>query len=151
MKTYSVKQIAELLETNPETVRRWIRSKKLKAIQVSRKDGNIVAEDDLRRFLSSTPKYLSKLTSTIGAVTPIVGIGPALTGGAILSSILSALDEKSKIDFRISSEELRGFILEHIQKLCDKADQKQALIRQTEAEIDEIQKQIEQLTALLAK
>ncbi|NLC74908.1 MAG: helix-turn-helix domain-containing protein, partial [Clostridiales bacterium] len=24
MKTYSVKQIAEMLNTNPETVRRWI-------------------------------------------------------------------------------------------------------------------------------
>ena len=31
MKTYSVKEIADLLNTNPETVRRWIRDKKLEA------------------------------------------------------------------------------------------------------------------------
>ena len=41
MKTYSVKDIADMLNTNPETVRRWIRAGKLKAHQTSRKDGNI--------------------------------------------------------------------------------------------------------------
>ena len=33
MDTYSVKEIADMLNTNPETVRRWIRSGKLEAIQ----------------------------------------------------------------------------------------------------------------------
>ena len=37
MDTYSVKEIADMLNTNPETVRRWIRSGKLEAIQESRK------------------------------------------------------------------------------------------------------------------
>ena len=32
MKTYSVKDIADMLNTNPETVRRWIRAGKLKAV-----------------------------------------------------------------------------------------------------------------------
>ena len=32
MDTYSVKEIAEMLNKNPETVRRWIRSGKLEAI-----------------------------------------------------------------------------------------------------------------------
>lgn len=149
MKTYSVKQIAEILETNPETVRRWIRGKKLKAVQVSRKDGNIVSEDELKRFLSSTPKYLSKLSSTIGALAPIVGIGSAVAGGAVLSSILSIVDEKSNLDSRISPEELRRYIQESIQKLRSIVKQKQALIKQTETEVEEIQKQIERLTALL--
>ena len=66
MKTYSVKQIAEMLGTNPETVRRWIRDDKLKAIQVSRKDGNIVTEVELGRFINATPKYVSKLTFGTG-------------------------------------------------------------------------------------
>ena len=35
MDTYSVKEIADMLNTNPETVRRWIRSGKLEAIQES--------------------------------------------------------------------------------------------------------------------
>lgn len=35
MDTYSVKEIADMLNTNPETVRRWIRSGNLEAIQES--------------------------------------------------------------------------------------------------------------------
>jgi len=144
MKTYSVKQIAELLETNPETVRRWIRNKKLKAVQVSRKGGNVISEDDLKRFLSSTPKYLSKLSSTIG-----IGTFPVLTGGAILSCISSIIYEKNQLDLLVSPEELRRNIQESIQKLNCTIMQKQALIRQTEVEIEEIQRQIGQLVALL--
>ncbi|MBR1435985.1 MAG: helix-turn-helix domain-containing protein, partial [Bacteroidales bacterium] len=49
MKTFSVKQIAEMLGTNPETVRRWIRENKMSAIQTSRKNGNIVTESELER------------------------------------------------------------------------------------------------------
>ena len=47
MTTYSVRQIAEKLNTNPETVRRWIRDGKLKAEQTSRRDGNVVTEYEL--------------------------------------------------------------------------------------------------------
>ena len=36
MKSYNVKEIAEMLNTNPETVRRWIRDKKLDATIVKR-------------------------------------------------------------------------------------------------------------------
>lgn len=37
MDTYSVKEIAGMLNTNPVNVRRWIRSGRLEAIQESRK------------------------------------------------------------------------------------------------------------------
>lgn len=57
MKTYTVKEIADLVDTNPETVRRWIRSGKLCADQLSRKEGNVVHEEDLYKFLRSTSKY----------------------------------------------------------------------------------------------
>lgn len=40
MKIYTVNEIAYLLGLNPETIRRWVRSGKLKAIQNSRKEGN---------------------------------------------------------------------------------------------------------------
>ena len=53
MKTYSVKQIAKMLNKNPETVRRWIREGKLQAVQVSRKGGNSVSEEALKKFLDT--------------------------------------------------------------------------------------------------
>ena len=56
MDTYSVKEIADMLNTNPETVRRWIRSGKLEAIQESRKGGNVVTKSMLDAFLKASPK-----------------------------------------------------------------------------------------------
>ena len=65
MKTYSVKDIAMMLHTNPETVRRWIRTGKLKAVQSSRKDGNVVREEDLYKYLRSTTKYAAIAATTV--------------------------------------------------------------------------------------
>ena len=63
METYSVKQIAEMLGTNPETVRRWIRSNQLKTIQVSRKTGNIVSAKELEHFMRSLFRFSFLLLS----------------------------------------------------------------------------------------
>ena len=150
MKTYSVKQIAEMLGTNPETVRRWIRNNKMKAVQVSRKNGNIVTEAELERFIKATPKYFSKLTSGMGlaVVTPVVGIG-ALAGGIVASALLGYFDEKNSVDVRVRPEDFKDYLQKNIAKLKGTILQKQALIHQTEVEIDEISKQIEQYSYLL--
>lgn len=150
MKTYSVKQIAEMLGTNPETVRRWIRDDKLKAVQVSRKDGNIVTEAELKRFVKATPKYLSRLTVGMGVVTmsPVVGIG-ALAGGIVASALLGYFDGKNSVDVRVRPEDFKEYLQKNIAKLNSTILQKQALINQTEAEIIEISKQIEQYSYLL--
>lgn len=57
MKMYNVKEIANMLNINEETVRRWIRSDGLRSIQTSRKTGNIVNEQDLWAFVNDNPKY----------------------------------------------------------------------------------------------
>jgi excisionase family DNA binding protein len=57
MSIYNTKEIAELLNINEETVRRWIRSGKLKAERSSKKQGNVVYEEDLFEFISDKPKY----------------------------------------------------------------------------------------------
>lgn len=64
MASYSVIQIAEKLNTNPETVRRWIRQGKLKSIQTSKKEGNQISEEDLNAFLRSEPKYQNAMFSS---------------------------------------------------------------------------------------
>ena len=150
MKTYSVKQIAEMLGTNPETVRRWIRDDKMKAVQVSRKDGNIVTEAELERFVKATPKYLSKLTAGVGlaAMSPVVGIG-ALAGGIVASALLGYFDGKNSVDVRVRPEDFKEYLQKNIVKLRGTILQKQELINQTEAEINEIFKQIEQYSYLL--
>lgn len=57
MKTYSVAEIAKLLNVNKETVRRWIRSGQLKSTQKSKRDGNVIDELDLFEFVQTKPKY----------------------------------------------------------------------------------------------
>ena len=58
MKTYTVNQISKMLGTSQETVRRWIRSGELKADRgASKKEGNVIKEDDFREFLRNHPKY----------------------------------------------------------------------------------------------
>ena len=61
MRTYKVMEIAELLNVNEETVRRWIRSDGLKARQTSKKTGNVINEQDLIEFVRTKPKYRKML------------------------------------------------------------------------------------------
>ena len=47
-----VKQAAELLGVHQETIRRWIRSGKLKADRINEPDGDyFIKRDDLRAFI----------------------------------------------------------------------------------------------------
>ena len=63
MKTYTVKDVAFYLKVNEETVRRWIRSKKLVASWDSKKEGCIIEEFSLIAFLSKYPKYAARFTT----------------------------------------------------------------------------------------
>ena len=150
MKTYSVKQIAEMLSTNPETVRRWIRDDKLKAVQVSRKDGNVVSEAELERFLKATPKYLSKLAPGVGLLvaSPVVGVG-VLAGGVVASALLGYFEGKNSSDIRVRPEDFTAYLQESILKLNKTIAQKRELILQTQTEISELLKQVQQYQYLL--
>jgi excisionase family DNA binding protein len=57
MKKYKVSEIAQLLNINDETVRRWVRSGDLKASKASNKDGNVINEQDLHEFIQTKSKY----------------------------------------------------------------------------------------------
>ena len=149
MKTYSVKQIADMLETNPETIRRWIRDGKLKAIQMSRKKGNQVSEEELRRFLETSPKYLIKMSTGIsGIFSPVFGAA-AFAGGLVATAALAYYKELGNINTRIRAEDFKDFLLNRIAKLDSIKNQKEALVEQTQAEINEIETQIQQYQYLV--
>jgi len=148
MKTYTVKQIAEMLNTNPETVRRWIREKKLKAEQSSRKDGNIITEEELQRFLKATPKYALRAGAGAAAAMLAPGIGIPLAIAAWLSS--NALS-REKDDFQIIPEDMKQFLRQSIQEHEANINRKQETIQQLQAEIDQEQAEIDKLTKLLGE
>lgn len=146
LKTYNVKEIAELLKTNPETVRRWIRSGKLKADIDSRKGGNVVTEQMLNAFLKTTPKYASVAAASL--TTPLgLGIATAtILSGALTSQYIKAEQiKKAKID----SEEVVKLLKMDIKTRKESIKTKMATVEQLELEIDEERQRIEETKRLI--
>lgn len=139
MKTYTVKEIAEILKTNPETVRRWIRSGKLASTMTSTKAGNIVSEDAFNKFVKETPKYATMLAGS--AVTSPVALSLVVGGliGGLVGTLLSS--EKKKLN----KDDIRKSI-EHQIINCKKrlTDNKKAL-EQIKSKIDDDEKSLQQL------
>ena len=111
MKTYSVKEIADLLNTNPETVRRWIRDKKLDATIESKKGGHIIYESALHTFLKSSPKYASIASMSL--------ISTAMIGGLITQKIMLLRYQQGKL-FVSTTFNHQGSALNPISRFCPK-------------------------------
>lgn len=142
MKSYSVKQIADMLNTQPETVRRWIRKGKLTAEKSSRKEGNVISEENLLEFLKGSPKYAGLVGGIIGAaaVAPLIAI-PAM-GGIAASCIAASKKAKEIGDDIFSKEELVRFLQEEIERRNISIEQKLKTVEQIQREIINDQQQI---------
>lgn len=104
MKTYKVMEIASLLNVNVETVRRWIRSGKLRSSQTSKKTGNVVDEQDLFEFIETIPKYRRRFETP---KTPKMRIDDTLS--IRLNDILTEMiNERDRLNERI--EELQTLL-----------------------------------------
>lgn len=134
MKTYSVKQLAEMFETNPETVRRWIRDGKLKSTQLSKKTGNVVTQAQLEAFLKIAPKYLPKFAGGLVALSPLTAIVLAATSG-IATVLTRYYKETNKGAVRARPEDLKAYLRDQIAKEEEAIEKKKALIEQTQSEI----------------
>ena len=110
MEKYTVKQIAQALDTSEETVRRWIRAGKLKA-SVSSKE-KVISKEDLEDFLNQSPRYKGKLGgevhhgmigATLGSIagacgllgSPISGLPVGLALGKMVGEIVGSTNEIS--------------------------------------------------------
>ena len=140
METYSVKQIADMLNTQPETVRRWIRSGKLYAEKSSRKEGHVVTEESLNKFLKKTPKYAGVVAGIAGAavLSPVAAIPAA---GGILAAYLSS-NKGKKTDESYSKEDVKRYLNEEIERRNVANNQKLNAIEQLQKEIAADQQQI---------
>lgn len=143
VKTYSVKEIAEMLNTNPETVRRWIRDKKLDATIESKKGGHIVYEAALHEFLKSSPKYAAAAKASLvgAAVLPTV-----MVGGLIAQKLIDVEQLKKA---RISNGDVINFLRGEIQKYTDAIKTKEETIHQLQKQIETDQSQIAEFQKLI--
>ncbi len=58
---WTIAEIAARLEVNPETVRRWLRSGKLRGVYFTRTSGYRVADAELRRLAAEFPGAFPQL------------------------------------------------------------------------------------------
>ena len=87
-----------MLNVDPETVRRWIRSGKLKSIQQPKKLGNVITEEMLDSFIQSAPKYASAIKPATSTQTNVAGLATyaaALIGSAAAKQFVKASRIKS--------------------------------------------------------
>ena len=142
MEEYTVKQISDMLNTNPETVRRWIRSGKLFATQTSKKGGNVISSDSLQSFLQSTPKYAGMLATLGGSTTLPLIMGIGLIAGNLLSAF-------SQITKQVTPNMVKRHIETQIKKSEDAIAQKEKLIIQIQQELNEERAKVDIMKRLL--
>lgn len=136
MANYSVKQIAEMLDTNPETVRRWIRAGRLESSRASKKEGNVVSEDALKTFLERTPKYAAAAAGVAAAsiLLPPVSVIGASFAVSVGMSVASALARLERRKAETASDAKENLIQLQIEK--------KQLLEQIRAEAQQLQEQL---------
>lgn len=149
MKNYSVKDISEALGTNQETVRRWIRTGKLKASQNSKKDGNEISEKSLIDFLETSPKYFqaAKGSSLLSGI--LAGIVPG--SSPILATLLTGNILNAEVfgNGQVNPKSIVKTISDLISEAEMSIDKKRQEIKQLNQEIHEEEKRISDLKSVL--
>ena len=144
MSSYTVRQVADMLKTNEETVRRWIRAGKLTATQNSKKSGNIISSNALDEFIKATPKYADSFSSWKGSSSETSSPSPFsiyFVIGMVLGTLVSLLDEKK--DSVVSESDVENVLKKEI-ILSEKAiKDKNLKIQKLKKEIEEEQKNLD--------
>lgn len=143
MKTYNVKEVAKILSTSEETVRRWIRSGKLQASMDSRKGGSVITEAMLKEFVKGTPKYA---TALVGSVGGIVAASTVLLGSIMAATITKNEEIKNS---KVGADEIEKILIEKINDLKEQIRRKRVSLVQLEKEIQNEELDLQNLQYLL--
>ena len=143
MDTYTVKEVAKMTNTSEETVRRWIRSGKLKANMDSRKKGSVITDAMLREFTRNTPKYAVALANPIGG---IVAASTLLLGTFVARNIEKGEAIKNST---VDSEEIKKILKENLVTVNANIQNKKKAIAQLEQEIVDEETKVKSLKYLL--
>ena len=143
MDTYTVKEVAKMMNTSEETVRRWIRSGKLKANMDSRKKGSVITDAMLREFTRNTPEYAAALANPIGG---IVAASTLLLGTFVAKNIEKGEAIKNST---VDSEEIKKILKENLVTVNANIKNKKKAIAQLEQEIVDEETKVKSLEYLL--
>ena len=136
-KIYTVTEVAEIFQTNPETVRKWIKTDKLLAIKGgSKKEGMRISEESLKKFLTDSPKYTKPALTT--ALAALITGGTAIAGSLIVAGLLA----KQKKEADLQSTKVKSSDL--IKLLQNEIQQEQVILKSKKEELNSLQKEIKQ-------
>lgn len=154
MEFYTVKDIANMLSVNEETVRRWIREGKLEAERGSGRQGSKISDTALKSFLgenkglitstASTTLGIGVLAGAAGIISPIVGFGTPLIGGALLGINVMKKLKSQKHD----NKSIKLDLMEEEFELEKKKAQLSVEISRLENEVNLIESQINKIKQL---
>lgn len=148
MKSYSVKEIAELLHTNPETVRRWIRKGKLDATRgSSRKEGSSVSFAALQKFLEDSPKYAAAATASVASPAILASAGALAIIGQVVAAKMAS--ENSIESASVDTVQICAYIDQEAQALKKSIARKREAVEQLSQEIERDTQSLEELKKLL--
>lgn len=153
---FSVAEVAKMLETNPETVRRWIRSGKLEAKKSKGRSGSVISEIVLRQFLEDSPKYKKYLPLLTATSSLTIGAIASAASGALTVAIPAFLNsinqKKNKTDLMLTesqAEDLLSSVKERIQSLEVSIPRKREQIKSLKLELQQQEEELKTLQTAL--
>ena len=151
---YTVNEVASILQTNPETVRKWIKEGKLAAIPGnSKKEGMRIEEPSLEDFLADNPKYTK--SAYITAAAAILTGGIAIPASVIINAQRKARETAQKEDdaltnARIRTTDMIRLLEEEISQESQTILEKRKLKTQLEKEIREKENRIANIKQMIS-
>ena len=139
MRTYTVKQIADMFNTNPETVRRWIRQNKLNAQKSSYKSGNVISDVELQRFIKTAPKYapLYAAATAAAVASPALSI-PLLLGTLLGSTVLTTHTPNPVEHTHVIDQQTAQDLLDQVNRQKKQLEEKLEEMKKLEKELEEL-------------
>ena len=134
MDFYTVKQVAQLLKTNEETVRRWIRSGKLTASLTSKKGGHVISGEALDVFVKEMPKYAPILAMSLAATS--------FTMSAVIGSVIGGLIAVADLSKKVTAKDVESFLKKKIAAQQKSLERKEAQLKKLQEEIEQDRKGI---------
>lgn len=136
----TTKEISEMLSVSEETVRRWIRTGDLKAIQEGK--SYLVEKENLMNFIQQKASTTSSSIGKMASLIPMIGGAGAIAGETILKMIKNKkLDESEKVNGKELTVKDIIFHIESLERKKKKMELEfQMKILEVDEEISEYQK-----------
>lgn len=135
MKTYTVEQIANATGKSPETIRRLVRNKKIKAPQKnSSKEGFLISEEALKDFFDEFPRYFTPAASLLLSSSLPMAM-PAILVGVAASAI-----NKNK---QMTEKDVKYFVDKKIKENTKIVESRKESIKKLKKEMKRLQSEME--------